>query len=220
MSLGIGRTIGGTSLIIGAFLYTVAEFIKAGGSPSGGSIETLQENVVLSHSMAQLSIAGLLLTLFGLYTAITVYKNETYSHFLGKFGLIVFAMGFLGFIFANGLDHITLHVLDHEGTREGSDVRTLAYALFDTKGGLVVVSASLVLIATALLAFSLSMLTSSRFQSNVARGMAVVGIAGLVLHQLASHWHTDTLYQLTGMSTLLVAAWFVVVGVGLIRSRE
>ena len=219
MSPRIGKTIGGTSLIIGAPLYTVAEFIKARGSPSGASIDTLRDNVALSHLMAELSIAGLLLTLFGFYTAVTFYKKETYSHFLGRFGLIVLAMGFLGFIFANGLDHLTLHVLDHEVTREESNVRVLAYALFDTKGGLIVVSATLVLVGTALLAYSLSTLTSSRFQSNVARGMAVVGVTGLILHQLASHLHTDTLYRLTGMSTILVAAWFVVVGVGLIRSR-
>ena len=219
MSPRMAGTIGGTALIIGAPLYTVAEFIKAGGDPSGGSINALLDNVALSHTMAQLSIAGLLLTLFGFCTAITFYKKETYSHFLGKFGLIVLAMGFLGFIFANGLDHLTMHVLEHEVTREESNVRVLALALFDTKGGLVVVSASLVLLGTALLAFSLSMLTTSRFQSNVARGMAVVGIVGLVVHQLASHLHTDTLYRLTGMSTILLAAWFVVVGVGLIRSR-
>ena len=58
----------GLALVIGAPLYVVAEMIKRQGELASSNTDAMLQNPALTHTMAELSMLGLLATLFGLYT--------------------------------------------------------------------------------------------------------------------------------------------------------
>ena len=134
-----------------------------------------------------------------------------------RFGLLSMTVGFVGFILSNGLDHVTLHVLQHEEATDQSTLDAMARTISSTRAGVVVASGSVVLFGGLLLAIGLRLTLLSTFQRVTARVMEFVCTIGLATHVLAEHFHTSLLYSITGMVTFLLAIWFIILGVGILR---
>ncbi len=214
-----GRKFAGLALIIGPPLYIVAELLKR-QSPVNSGLDQLLTNPNLSHVMAQLSILGLLATLFGLYTFWRATQDDTPAASFIRFGLVALTVGITGFVFTNGLDHIAIHNLTHEDTSRAEIFEARAHAAATVRTGIVVVSGITDSFGTALLALGLGMAFQSGFQRNAARVMMVVGFIALVAGILSSHLHTTPLAALVGFATLLIAIWFSILGVGIFRGQD
>ena len=211
------RKIAGLALVIGAPTYTIAELIKRRGDIGSSSISSMLETPGLTHAMAQLSILGLLLTLAGLYTFWRSPGHGGAPGFISRISLLSLTIGFAGFVISNGLDHVSLHILTHDQSGTEATREQMADAIIATRAGVVVVAGTVTLFGTMLLATSLRM-TLSGFQRAAAHVLEVVAFVGLASHIMAEHFHTGILYTITGAMTLILTIWYVILGVGIIRS--
>ncbi len=214
-----GGNFAGLAIIIGAPLYVVAEIVKRQGSMATSGTSALLENPALSHVMAQLSMLGLIATLFGLYAFWRAAHEDTLSSAFIRFGLLTLAVGITGFIITNGLDHITLHLLTHDDTARAEVMTERAYVVSSVRTGVVVACGVANIFGTLLLAVGLGMSFESAFQRAAARLMAFLSGIGLAANLMSTHLHTAPLAMMVGFSTLLVMVWFIILGVGLASGK-
>ena len=125
--------------------------------------------------------------------------------------------GIIGFVISNGLDHIIVHILTHDDTRIATTLEAMADTVGSVRAGIVVSSGSANAFGAMLLAIGLRMTFESTFQRVTAHVMVVVAFIALASNLLGSHLHTAPLDALLGIATLLVAIWFVILGVGIVR---
>ena len=212
-------------LIAGPILYVAAEIVRPGGLvlASDSQIEAMIANLLATLLSEKISTLGLLATMFGLRTLLAT-GHGSWRDALGRFGLITLAIGMAGFVFGNVLNYILGNLLSYISEQVVAYIPDQELALWDVaessvvfvRMAVVAVFGSAVMLGNFGLAISLSNKLPTRFQRGFAIFIVAISVAGLIAQALAEYVGS-VLFYAAASTTLPVAIWYIVLGVGLWR---
>lgn len=218
--------IGGLSLIAGGALAVLMRFLRPGDvavSPLGDGatllerVRILAEHQVLTHISSILGALGVILVLFGLYTIQRAVRDQTASDAFIRFGVLLIAIATIGLVFANGLNHMIAHVINHGANRDVAlrTLYTLAVDIQAVKSGILIICGYAFFLGFATFALGLY----SRFASGVHKSLAglacLVAAVALVLLVIGDHVHDLPFYTVARLANIPMNLWAVVLGLAL-----
>ena len=214
-------------LIAGPILYVAAEIVRPGGLASVGDSQTeaMIANLLATLLSEKISTLGLLSTMFGLlYAFWRSTGHGSWRDALGRFGLIALAIGMAGFVFGNVLNYILGNLLNYISEQVVAYIPDQDLALWDVaetsvvfvRMAVVTVFGSAVMLGNLGLGASLSNKLPTRFQRGFAIFIVAISVVGLIAQALAEYVGA-VLFYAAASTTLPVAIWYIVLGVGLWR---
>ncbi len=218
----------GWAMIAAAVLVIVATLIVP--SYASDSLESLDiaksidvrtSDSELHNISSLLSIGGGLLLLLGLLTIRRAAQQETVPDLLVRFGVVIIAVAIIFSIAGHGLNKMIVHVLQHGGLEgmDGDQAEAVALAL---QGGRYALTIALWITGTlGTLALGLGLYAKfapgyQKWVSLLAAVVSALAFVGAVLAEFA-HDLTEVLVVAFGLYLLVMAIWYLLLGVALVN---
>ncbi len=225
--------VGGLALMIGSALYIVATFLTPGfvigaanASDLYSSVDTIDDNSLLTAFAAVFGSVSLMFLLWGLIVMWQTAQSSCALDTFVKFGLIGVMLAVVFLMIAQSANYATSHVVEHGvGAGAGPDqtefLRTNGMHL-QAVAGVARSTASIAgLMGYVVLGFALA----RKFRPGVYRILAFVvaigGIVSLIGVALTEPFHglIDTLAPIFTMLSMLYLVWWIVIGLGVYQER-
>ena len=211
----------GLSLIFGSLIAFVFFLIEPGGilidsadpSDSIGTITAKGANSVLTSITNILSIAGLALTIFGLYAILSNVSSRGNGKSLTQMGFFMMLVGIISWILAGGVDLMLADAQTPEQIGGSVPVYLVGSALLYV-GGLTIGLGSIF--------FALGLSTRADFNQIIAHLAALVSLVILVcfLIGILSNSNLDTFITIARGLYVLWVLWLIYLGFGLLNKPD
>ena len=222
--------IGGLALIAGS----VAVIIRGLLTPGGPLIDTVSRfdliavsealvaNAILTHTMSLLFAVAMILILYGLVVIWKIAPAEDAMGAVLRIGVSMLAFSMFFLAATAGLDHATVHVVQHGvgAERTETQAQDLALTLQSVKFGIRYIAGAVGALGFVLLSLGVSARSPAGFNWVAAQVAFVCSILVLILLLITEHFHDiniDLMYWVGSLLGAVIFIWVIILGVGLYK---
>ena len=217
--------ISGIILAVGAILVIWASLSRPGSyliEPSYSSdvglvaaVRVLANNAGLTHATSLIAAGGMLMMLFGYFAIRQALGHKTASDAFIRFGVLALTVGLIGYIFNQGLSHMTVHIINHGADRGASMSTLIAHAIdvHAVKLGVAIIAGYVYLVGLIFFNLGLYLRLTSGLIKTFSAIVAIVSLLALIVLGLGDHFHNlDDLYRVARIAALVLYLWAIVLG--------